>query len=96
MLVAMVLLNFAHAETIVVNHGNREKKKVAITIDDCYDRKHIEAAVTLCQKHEIPITFFPIGNALKYADGPLWQSALDAKKKSLYSRNFSRKPLLNK
>lgn len=77
-LIAMLLLNAADAETIVVRHGSREEKKVAITLDDCYDRKHIASAVALCQEYGVPITFFPIGKALKFADGPLWQSALDA------------------
>lgn len=78
LLMTILLLNAADAETIVVRHGNREEKKVAITLDDCYDRAHIASAVELCQTYGIPITFFPIGKALKFADGPLWQSALDA------------------
>lgn len=64
------------AETI--RHGDRSSPQIAITIDDCYDRKHILAAVELCEKYGVPVTFFPIGKALKYADGPLWQRALDA------------------
>ena len=59
LLVAMLLLNAADAETIVVRHGSREEKKVAITLDDCYDRAHIASAVELCQTYGIPITFFP-------------------------------------
>lgn len=78
MLAVMLFSHSACAETAVVRHGSREEKKVAITIDDCYDRKHIESAVALCQEYGIPITFFPIGNALKFADGSLWQSAIDA------------------
>lgn len=78
MLVVMLFWNFAYAETSVVHHGSREEKKVAITVDDCYDRTHVESAVALCQEYGIPITFFPIGNALKFADAFLWQSALDA------------------
>lgn len=61
-----------------VRCGNREQKKIAITIDDCYDSDHVLAGIELCEKYEIPITFFPIGNALKYADGVLWQRAINA------------------
>ncbi|MBQ8312266.1 MAG: polysaccharide deacetylase family protein [Clostridia bacterium] len=68
----------AAAEGFTLRHGDRETPQIAITIDDCYDRKHILAAVELCEKHGIPVTFFPIGNALKFADSALWQRALDA------------------
>lgn len=78
LLVLLLMLTWACAEEAeVVRHGNRETPRVAITVDDCYDRKYIEAAVDLCEEHGIAITFFPIGNALKFADGPLWQRALD-------------------
>ncbi len=80
--IAMPALQAASApavpEGFIVRHGNRGASKVAITIDDCYDRKHIQAAIDLCVTHDIPVTFFPVGNALKYADGELWQNALDA------------------
>ena len=65
-------------EATVVRHGDRSVPRIAITVDDCYDRQHVERAVELCEKYGVAITFFPIGNALKFADGPLWQRALDA------------------
>lgn len=68
---------FASTEISTVRCGDREQKKIAITIDDCYDSDHVLAAIELCEKHEIPLTFFPIGNALKYADGELWQRVID-------------------
>lgn len=75
---ALLACQTAAAEISTVRCGDREQKKIAITIDDCYDSDHVLAAIELCEKHEIPITFFPIGNALKYADGELWRRALDA------------------
>ena len=79
-LVALLLmLNWVYAEEAeIVRHGDRSIPRVAITVDDCYDRTHIETAVELCERYGVAITFFPIGNALKFADGPLWQRALDA------------------
>lgn len=68
----------ARAEISTVRYGDREQNKIAITIDDCYDSGHVLAAIELCETHGIPITFFPIGNAMKFADGELWQRALDA------------------
>lgn len=68
----------ASAEIPTVRCGDREQKKIAITIDDGHDIGHVLAAIELCEKHEIPITFFPTGNTLKFADGELWQRAIDA------------------
>lgn len=74
-----LMLTCSQAETApIIRNGDRSSPRIAITIDDCYDRDHILAAVELCEKYGIPVTFFPIGNALKFADGPLWQRALDA------------------
>lgn len=61
-----------------VRHGSREEPRIAITVDDCYDIQQVQAAVALCESYQIPMTFFPIGNALKFADGDVWRSALDA------------------
>lgn len=71
-------VEFASTEIPTVRCGDREQKKIAITIDDCYDVDYVLAAIELCEKHEIPITFFPTGNTLKFADGELWQRAIDA------------------
>lgn len=68
----------ADLDGFTVRHGDRHSPTIAITIDDCYDRDHILAAIELCEEYDIAVTFFPIGNALKFADGELWQRALDA------------------
>ncbi len=65
-----------HAEEFIVRHGDRSQKRIAITVDDCYDGKHVQAVVDLCREYGVVVTFFPIGNALKYADAPIWQEAL--------------------
>lgn len=65
-------------EAVSVRHGDRSAPRIAITIDDCYDIDHIASAVALCEKHGVSMTFFVIGNALKFADGDVWQRALDA------------------
>lgn len=77
-LLALLIPASAEDKAAIIRHGDRSKPQIAITIDDCYDREHILGAVELCEKYGIVMTFFPIGNALKYADGPLWQRALDA------------------
>jgi len=68
----------AAADAVTVWHGDRESPKIAITVDDCYDSRHILSVIELCEEHHIPVTFFPIGKALKFKDAALWQRALDA------------------
>lgn len=65
-------------DSINIRHGNRNLPRIALTIDDCYDRQYILEAIELCEEYHVAMTFFPIGNALKFADGSLWQRALDA------------------
>ncbi len=65
-------------ECISVRYGSRDEKRVAITVDDCYDPEHIQEILDLCQEHDIRITFFVIGEALKAKDAELWQSVVDA------------------
>lgn len=77
--IALLWLTIAGAEDAqIIRHGDRSVPCIAVTVDDCYDRRHIESVVELCEAYGVTATFFPIGNALKFADGPLWQRALDA------------------
>lgn len=57
-----------------VRHGSREVAKVAITIDDCYDRESLRKAFELCQRYGVPATVFPIGDQLMDEDAELWQT----------------------
>ncbi len=76
-LMMVFLASPARAEpSFVVRHGDREQPRIAITVDDCYDIQHIEAVLDLCVEYNAVVTFFPIGNALKYADAPVWQRAV--------------------
>lgn len=59
-------------------HGDRTVKKVAITVDDCYEIDKVEDIIALCEQYQVKVTFFPIGKALKYADAPVWQRAVSA------------------
>lgn len=68
----------AAEKSIDVYHGDRSKPRIAITVDDCYDEKHIQAVIDLCVEFDVPVTFFVIGKALKYDHQQLWQDAIDA------------------
>ena len=83
------LCSFALAESneellqeFVLNHADRNVKKVAITVDDCYKTatEYIARDVELCGQYGIKMTFFPLVYTgcleEKYRD--LWQSVLDA------------------
>lgn len=57
----------------VVRNGDREEKRIAVTVDDCKNQKYLYAVFELCQALEVPITFFPSGYAIKEEDAQLWQ-----------------------
>ena len=69
-------------QEFTLHHGDRNSKKIAITVDDCYKSaaEWIEADVELCKQYDIHMTFFPLVYTgcltEKYRD--LWQSVLDA------------------
>ena len=60
-----------------VFHGSREKMRVAVTVDDCYDAAHVQEILDLCGAYDVPVTFFVIGSALKNRDGEMWRAAID-------------------
>lgn len=60
-----------------VFHGDRERPRVAITVDDCYNASHVAEVLDLCEEFHIPVTFFIIGNAVKAKDADVWQRAID-------------------
>ena len=65
-----------------LRHGDRNTKKIAITVDDCYKnrRENICLDVELCLKYDIHMTFFPIvyTGCLDPQYRDIWQSVLDA------------------
>lgn len=82
-LAAWLVLNIlgmtcAYANAVTIKHGDRALPRIAITVDDCYDSKHIVSVIELCEEYHIPVTFFPIGKALKFKDAAIWQRALNA------------------
>ena len=69
-------------ESFVLRYGDRNSRKIAITVDDCYKTaiEWIEADVALCRQYGIQMTFFPLVYTgcleEKYRD--LWQSVVDS------------------
>ena len=55
-----------------VNHGPRDSKKIAITMDDVYEPEWVWKSLELCKQYGITMTFFPMGVNLKAADRDNW------------------------
>ena len=64
-------------EDFPVYHGDRESRKIAITMDDVNEREWVWKAAELCEKYGITMTFFPIGVNLLPEDRDNWQKVLD-------------------
>ena len=61
-----------------IRHGPRETKRVAITMDDCYERAYVRELFELCQEYGVSCTFFPLGDQLKAADAELWRAIAES------------------
>lgn len=61
----------------VVTHGDRTRKQIALTVDDCYDRGNLRKMHDLCVQYDIPMTVFVIGKQALPEDRELWQAILD-------------------
>ena len=61
-----------------VNHGSRDSKKIAITMDDVYEPEWVWKSVELCKQYGITMTFFPIGIKVVPEDRDNWKAVLDA------------------
>ena len=60
-------------KNFTVRHGSREEKRIAITMDDCYDVSNVRRALDVCYENDVRITFFVVGSAIKDKDAALWQ-----------------------
>ena len=66
--------SLAATDGFTVQNGDREQKRVAITIDDCFGLEHVKAALDISQEYGVPFTFFVLGTVLKQNDADLWQA----------------------
>ncbi len=68
----------AQADEFVICRGDREQKRIAITMDDCFDMSRARDALALCKEYGVTMTFFPLGDTLKEEDAEFWQEVIDA------------------
>ena len=65
-------------ENFPVRFGDRESRKIAITMDDINERDWAWKTVDLCRQYGIAMTFFVIGSNFHEEDRENWQNLLDA------------------
>ena len=63
---------------VTINHGSRNSKKIAITMDDMFDTEWTWKTLALCKQYGITMTFFPIGRSLKEEDRDNWRAVIEA------------------
>ena len=75
MLVASTALA-ALPENFVVRNGDRDVKKVAITVDDGWDLDYLRKIHELSVELDFPITWFMVGTQFRPEDKELWEDIL--------------------
>jgi len=64
--------------SFTVRHGDREAKRICITVDDCKDTVMLRQIFDLGQELEVPITFFTLGYVLLDEDRDLWREIAES------------------
>ena len=76
---AMILLSsaaFAYPPGFLVYNGDRGEKRIAITVDDCYDANVLRMMHELCVEYDFPITWFVLGTQIRDEDKALWEAII--------------------
>lgn len=60
----------------VVRNGDREQKKIAITVDDCYNKEILRQIHALSVELDFPITWFVIGAQFLDEDKEVWEDII--------------------
>lgn len=79
MLCLMLAASAAFAETpkeYVVRNGDRSQKKVAITVDDCYNAEYLKRIHELSKELDFPITWFVVGICLRDGEEDVWHDII--------------------
>lgn len=61
----------------IIRNGSRDEKRIALTMDDCYEIPRVQEALELCKQYGIVMTIFPLGQNLHEADAAMWQELID-------------------
>ena len=63
-------------ENYVVRHGDRDQKKVSITVDDGWDLSILREIHELSVELDFPITWFMVGTQFRHEDKALWEDVI--------------------
>lgn len=61
----------------LVYHGDREQKRIAITVDDIYDADVLRLMHELSLELDFPITWFVLGTQIRDDDKEIWESIIE-------------------
>lgn len=61
----------------VVSNGDRTKKQIALTVDDCSNTTILEQIHALSVELNFPVTYFVIGEKFAHEDQALWEDIID-------------------
>lgn len=68
----------ALASATVHRAGDESVKKIAITVDDCYDLDVLTKLLDLSDQLKVKLTFFAVGCVIKPEDGELWRRVVES------------------
>ncbi len=75
-LVSLASAALAYSAGFLVYHGDREQKRIAITVDDIYDSNVLRMMHDLSLELDFPITWFVLGSQIRDTDKEVWESIL--------------------
>lgn len=66
----------AYPAGFLIYHGDREQKRIAITVDDIYDANVLRMMHDLSIELDFPITYFVLGKQIRDNDKDVWESII--------------------
>ena len=77
-LISLESAALAYPAGFLVYHGDREQKRIAITVDDIYDADVLRMMHDLSLELDFPITFFVLGKQIRDTDKEVWESIIQS------------------
>ena len=74
MLLSLTVLIPIHGASAgqVYKHGDPNRSRIAITVDDCFDLGILQDMLDLFSRENVRVTFYPVGRFIKEKDRELW------------------------
>lgn len=75
-LLMMASAALAYPPGFLVYHGDREQKRIAITVDDIYDENVLRMMHELSVEYDVPFTYFVLGTQIRESDKDIWEDVI--------------------